>query len=296
MLRHCPHCPKPLHKSDSRTQIVRLGFFHRKSDQRRIQRLKCKFCRHTFSFASSDPCYFQKRRDLNSKVFQLLSSGVSMRRISYLLKTNRKTVYRKFLFIGKRSILSLRKSNLSYPKCAQIEFDDLETFEHTKCKPLSVTLAVEHKSRRILGFSVSSMPCKGRLATKSVKKYGPRFDDRTRGRRLLFHFLKGVVQENSIIRSDQNPHYTNDVKTFFPKAKHLQFKGQRGADTGQGELKKIIFDPLFSLNHTCAKLRADVNRLIRKTWCTTKKTENLRYHLALFSVYHNQALISPKKV
>jgi len=40
------------------------------------------------------------------------------------------------------------------------------------------------------------------------------------------------------------------------EATHRTVKGRRGSIAGQGELKKIGFDPLFSLNHTCAMLRA----------------------------------------
>jgi hypothetical protein len=58
--------------------------------------------------------------------------------------------------------------------------------------------------------------------------------------------------------------------------------------TGQGELKVGGFDPIFSLNHTCAMLRANINRLFRKTWCTTKKMEMLEHHLAIYALYHNE--------
>jgi hypothetical protein len=140
------------------------------------------------------------------------------------------------------------------------------------------------------------MPAKGHLAQKALRKYGPRPDDRPRGRKLLLATLTGLVEPEALIKSDDNPHYPRDVKLFFKSASHVTWKGRRGAITGQGELKKGGFDPLFSLNHTFAKLRADTNRLIRKTWCTTKKAERLRYHLAIVSLYHNLSLQAPKRV
>ncbi|MGZ3656152.1 MAG: hypothetical protein ACXWR1_04035, partial [Bdellovibrionota bacterium] len=57
-----------------------------------------------------------------------------------------------------------------------------------------------------------------------------------------------------------------------------------------GELKEGRYDPLFSINHTCAMFRANVNRLIRKTWCTTKSQERLRSHLILYANAHNNRL------
>jgi hypothetical protein len=198
--------------------------------------------------------------------------------------------------LGFHAKIALSIHNLSRPLARIIQFDDLETFEHTKYKPVSVTLAVEETTRRILAVAVSQMPAKGRLVKKSVQKYGARKDQRSKGRRRLFETLKPLIEPKSIIKSDQNPHYIKDVKRHFPEARHVPFKGQRGANTGQGELKKVEYDPLFSLNHTCAKLRADICRLIRKTWSTTKLKERLELHLLLYAVYHNLSLLAPKRV
>jgi hypothetical protein len=132
------------------------------------------------------------------------------------------------------------------------------------------------------------MPSKGPLSR--VKRYGPRADERREGRKSLFAQIKDLVTEDVLIKSDSNPHYPKDIEEHFPHGSHLQYKGKRGASTGQGELKKVRFDPLFSLNHTCAKIRADVNRLFRRTWCTTKRPDRLHSHLILYSHYHNQQL------
>lgn len=186
---------------------------------------------------------------------------------------------------------TLQESNKAFPKAQVVEFDDMETFEHTKCKPLSITLAVEKDSRRILGFQVARMAAKGLLTHKAKKKYGHRKDERHRVRKILFEQLQPLIAPTALVKSDENPYYVEDVKKFFPKAFHERHKGQRGSIVGQGELKKIRFDPIFSINHTCAMFRANVNRLFRKTWCTTKKPQFLTYHLAMYAVYHNFQLI-----
>jgi len=56
---------------------------------------------------------------------------------------------------------------------------------------------------------------------------------------------------------------------------------------GQGELKKIGFDPLFSLNHTAAMIRDGVSRLVRKTWGNSKRMDRLEDHLFVYAHYHN---------
>jgi hypothetical protein len=233
----------------------------------------------------------QNKRHLNYKITILLCSGVSKRRMAKILNISRTTVTRTLKFLGSVAFETLQSSNQKCPLAQTVEFDDMETIEHTKCKPLSITLAVEKDTRRILGFQVARMPAKGLLTYKAKKKYGYRKDERAKARKVLFERIKPLIHAEALIKSDENPHYVEDVQTYFPKAFHERHKGQRGSLTGQGELKKIRFDPLFSINHTCAMLRANINRLFRKTWCTTKKPQNLAYHIAIYAVYHNFQLI-----
>ena len=220
----------------------------------------------------------------------LLNGGVSQREAARILKINPKTVVRKFRFAMATARARLRSWNQQFPACLEVEFDDLETFEHTKCKPLSVTLMVEHSTRRILGFEVAQMPAKGRLAHIARKKYGPRADHRSQARKKLLNEMRELVHPLARIRSDSNPYYPGDVKRFFPYATHETVLGGRSSTTGQGELKKLKWDPIFSLNHTCAMLRAHICRLMRKTWCTTKRKDQLEGHIALYAIEHNRRL------
>jgi transposase-like protein len=292
MLPKCVYC-KPLTENPdpSPNSVVCFGHFVRRCDQKRLQRFRCLECKRTFSEASFSACHYQKKRHLNGNIFELLVSGLSQRRLARILRVNRKTIVRKFLFLGAHSQELLLKTNKDQPKVTKVQFDDLETFEHSKCKPLSVTMAVEEDTRRILGFRVSRMPAKGHLAAISRKKYGPRKDARPLARKELFTELKDLVHEDAIFKSDMNPHYGPDLKRHFPQSKHIAYKGQRGCVVGQGELKAGGFDPIFSLNHSFAMTRANVNRLFRRTWCTTKLPERLALHFAMYALYHNLILI-----
>jgi len=211
------------------------------------------------------------------------------------LAVDRKTVARHLQILAQEARLKQAQflANFSTDRLLNIQFDDLETSEHTKCKPLSVALAVEPKTRKILSYQVSQMPAKGHLAKISFKKYGPRPDERAKGWDALFLELKTISHPNVCLTSDENPHYPKHLKRHHPKATHIKVPGGRGAITGQGELKKKRFDPIFSLNHTCAMLRANMNRLVRRTWCTTKNQTGLLNHLALYVQYHNEVLTAP---
>jgi len=272
--------------------IVLNGTFYRKSDSQYIKRYNCRNCNRYFSNATNNPACWQKKRRINEPLKLLLCSGVSQRRAAQILKINPKTVVRHFRYLSHQAQLEQKIWLDRYKKTpvSSIQFDDLETSEHSKCRPLSVSLAIETKTRKILNFQVSQMPAKGLLVHKAYKKYGPRKDLRARGWDEMMKTLRPYVNKNATWTSDENPHYPKYLIRYHPKAKHFRVKGGRGAVTGQGELKKLKFDPLFSLNHTCAMLRANLNRLFRKTWCTTKNKQGLIDHLAIYITYHNKVL------
>jgi hypothetical protein len=290
MRTKCPYCSLQRDPTNAGRTLRRLGSYFRSSDGQRSDQALVLSLQKSFSAASFSPLKGQKKRQFNQKVCALLNGGVSQREAARILKINPKTVVRKFRFVSSKAKAELFRRNQKFLPSQEVEFDDLETFEHTKLKPVSVTLMVEHKSRRILGFEVAKMPANGHLARMSRKKYGPRPDERSRARRKLFSEMQSLVLRNALIRSDSNPHYSGDVKRFFPHAHHETVLGGRSAVTGQGELKKLKWDPIFSLNHTCAMLRAHINRLFRKTWCTTKKIDQLEGHIALYALEHNRRL------
>lgn len=172
----------------------------------------------------------------------------------------------------------------------EVIFDEMETFEHTKMKPVSIVLVVTPQ-REILAVEVAQMPSKGPLAARSRKKYGHRKDERPKALRKVFQDLKQIVLPTATFKSDKNPSYPFYLFKEFPDARHETTKGGRSCVTGQGELKQLAWDPIFSLNHTAAMLRANMNRLFRKTWCTTKNLQGLKDHLALYVSYHNGFLL-----
>ena len=223
----------------------------------------------------------------------LLGSSVCLRRKAKILGHSRTTIARKLAFLGEQDLRWLkRQMTASEAKpLAEIQFDELETFEHTKMKPLSVPLAVDAKTRRILAFDVCRMPAKGPLAERSRSKYGIRKNERPNALSQMMKALKPWVGPKTVLRSDSHPYYPPAVRRHFPKAQHLQEESRSGCITGQGELKEGRWDPLFSINHTCAMLRANVSRLIRRTWCTTKKPLALKHHVAIYVRLHNEVLI-----
>lgn len=215
-----------------------------------------------------------------------------MRRSAIILGVHRKTIERKLPFLGERA----RRWNVKYlggmrSKIHSIQIDDLITKENSKLKPLSVSVAVDERTRTLLALEVSQIPAFGHLAKLAVKKYGRRQDQHQQGLERLFDTITPLLQAEVRVRSDEHQRYPYYVAKYLPRARHECFKSERATVAGQGELKKVRFDPLFAVNHACAMLRGNVNRLIRKTWCTTKDPNRLKDHLDLFMHYYNQHLL-----
>jgi len=197
-------------------------------------------------------------------------------------------VERKLIYLAKKAQLSQEKFLQSLKgEVTHLQFDDLITIEHTKLKPLTVSIAVDVNTRSILGTQVGVIGAFGHLAELSRRKYGRRINEHKKTLRRLFEQIAPTVAQRALIRSDEHQFYSEMIEKYLPGRKYEQYLSVRSSVAGQGELKKTWRDPLFGINHTCAMLRANVNRLIRKTWCTTKTPMMLERHLMIYVDYHN---------
>ena len=271
-------------------KFYKSGSFRRSSDRRVIQRYKCAICGKSRSAATDKPDVHQNKRQLNEPLRKLLSSNISKRRAALVLSLSRTTVDRKCQYLAEQSALKFDAYWSEKGPVSSWQFDELQTIEHSKLKPLSVVMAVESKTRKIMGFEVSEMPATGHLARRSRLKYGPRRDLRKQGLENLLQTIQARSIASAQIRSDQCQFYQSSIRRYFKDAKYRQFKGEKATVCGQGELKKVVRDPLFGINHTFAMLRANINRLIRKTWCTTKDPCRLKDHLMIYAHFHNTEL------
>ena len=159
------------------------------------------------------------------------------------------TVKRRLIYLAKKARLFHQKRlNSLSDQIQHLQFDDLITIEHTKMKPLTVTLAVDAKNRTLLGAEVGQIPAFGHLAEKSRRKYGHRENQHKDTIKRLFESIQNAIKKDALIESDEHHLYSLFVRSFFPSANYQQYKGGRGCVVGQGELKKLHFDPLFMLN------------------------------------------------
>lgn len=272
------------------------GSYHRRDDSRKIQRFKCGSCYKKYSAATFTLEYKQKKRRHNLLIRNELASGISLRRCARNLSLHRTTIARKLDYLARKARLSHAEflSSIQSKSVTDIQFDDLITSIHSKLKPLSISVVIDSKNRLILGAKVSEIPAFGLLAKISRRKYGKRKNEHPQNLDNLLQFLKPVISANAIFKTDEHKRYPEIIGRHYRFASHETFKSQRASVAGLGELKSRSYDPLFMINHTLAMFRANINRLFRRTWCTTKSVEQLQNHVDIYVDYFNEMVLEKR--
>ena len=293
---YCPNASCGHHLAARGARFYKYaGYFRTRYNHQPVPRYRCRECGKYFSSHTFRHTYRQTRPDLNRSIFELLCSGVTQRRIAKLLRCDRKTVARKLLFLsqyfGEMHFQEVRKGNLQF---AQAQFDEMESFEHTRLKPLTIALAVSGNGEKILGAKVAPIVYKGRLAKLAFKKYGKREDKGAEARSSVLESVATCLAKApiAVVTSDAKPSYRPAIgHAFGGKAViHRAFANR------QNQLRyathplrrRNVADPLFYLNHVSARIRHDLSRMMRKVWNTTKLARYLQAHLNLFMAYYNE--------
>ena len=288
LVRTCPNLECKYSKKTSQRFYSKTGTFLSKWNGHRVPRYRCRECGKNFSSSTFRNTYYQKKPYLNKSIFELYSSGTCQRRLAKVLRVDRKTIARKFYWLSKWARDKHEKMLHDF-KTNHIQFDEMESFEHTRLKPLSIGLAVEANSAKIIDIQVGTLNYKGRLASFAFSKYGSRIDTSEKAVKKVFETIQSTGMTNPTITTDSKGTYPRLIKAVLPDAVHrptkstkismaqrLFRKGRRNED-----------DPLFVLNYTAAKIRHDLSRMGRKVWVTTKHSNYLQAHLNLYIAYSN---------
>ena len=259
---------------------------------RYIQRYKCKICQKKYSSATFKLEYRQKKRRWNQFIRRDYTSGKSLNRMAMHLKLHPKTIERKIQYLAikarrsQNNLLQKMKEN----KISEIQFDDLIASIHTKLKPVSISVVIDPNQRVILGARVAEIPAFGKIAEISRKKYGRRQNLHPKTLDRLLFELRENIAIDCLFKTDEHKKYPGIILKNYPQAKHLTYKGEKATVAGFGEMKQRAFDPLFQINQILAMFRANMNRLFRRSWNTSKTQISLQDHIDIFIDYFNEVL------
>lgn len=239
-----------------------------------VNRLQCKACGLNQSKRTGTENHRKRKQHLKDKITTLYCEGMSMRAIARALKINRKTVNRYFLENSKTA----RTRNLKRLQTGQIvttyvQFDELETFEHTKKKPLGVEASIRAKTGEIISMKVGTIHVKGLTVSKEyIKTWNSQTNRRYAIADMLFETQHAMKKDYAMIACDNSPQPVKIAKDIF----------------GDGRVQVLNSSQKNKrIDLTFLKLRQDISRLRRRTLATTKNRDRLQNHLDLYTDYHN---------
>jgi len=293
----CPNTACANHVDPPRAFYRKKGSRPAKHNRQPVLRYQCKKCDAWFSATQSKPIRQHHRPDLNTQVFKLAVSGVTMRRMVSVLGCSKRTIARKITHLA-REAQKHHAAFLANPanRTAYVMMDELETFIHARHQQVSVPVIIRVKTDQILGFAVcriTSTMTLGGAGVKALPPGGTQWVHHDRDTMVpgLLNAVKPLLKSPATIATDGDASYPKWIKKDLPDVTHLIHHSPK--ETSLGRAKKRAdgtpreHDPLFAINVTHAKMRNDLARLGRKTWTTTKSVQGLRNHLWLYVAWVN---------
>lgn len=244
-----------------------------KSKRGVAQRFQCKECKKTFTKRTDSLNYRHRKQNLRNKITELYCEGMSLRAIGRVLKINRKTVNKYFIENSNVArVNNLKKIEQGGIMTTYVQFDELETFEHTRRKPIGIQCSIRVKTGEIISTKICTVPLKALTVSKRYIMDWNIKVHRDTALTDMFLETKKTLKENYVVSCDMANRPVMLAKKFFSPENIQSYKSSL-------EGKKI--------DYTFMKMRQDISRLRRKTLATTKKKEFLQKHLDLYTDYHN---------
>ena len=256
--------------------FAKKGWIKRKNMSKKIRQYRCKACGTRFTANSLKSTVNQKKPKLNDQIMSLYCEGNTLRGIARILKVSYQTVVRKWRFMANKARVR-HEVALGHKEIVTqyIQFDQIETFEHTKERPLGIALSIRAKTGQILSAKVCRIPIRAlSISKEKIKAYNKRSDRKEAFYKMLYETKQALDKGYSVMACDGEHESIRMAKIMCPESLIQANVNDYAA--------------MWRLNHTAAKLRHHMSRLTRKTWATTKKRKFLQMHLDLFIAYQNK--------
>lgn len=280
MFKRPSRCSNPacqFHHTAPKDFLVKRGKYKIKSTGQTVQRYKCKGCGTSFTNRNESPTRRQ-RVDIDDALFGFVCSGITIRRAALLLGVAVNTVRERMAKLADRCRQAHAKALADGSMMTSyVQFDEMETFLHSRAKPLTIAIAVRAKTGQVLSIKVGRIPAKGRLARKG-QAMGWTVNDGPTTRAAALQEAAQSVRRGAVFACDGAPPYPGEITAHVGKGVMVDvYTFQAG----------VAFDPLFRLNHVCAKIRADIACMARDTWTTTKRIDALQDRLDIYIAWNN---------
>jgi len=218
--------------------------------------------------------YRDHKPHLNRYLFDYIASGVGLRQSARKLGLSRKCTELKSRKIGRH----LRHLNLNLRRpVAEIKsllFDEFETFEGRRnTRPLSVPTLIERASYFVLWAESASIRPRGKMSkirAEAVRaetaRYGPRKDKSRRAATRTLQKALGMLRGHKtvLLQTDKKSSYRPMARAVFGRERLVH-------ERTDSKLARLLWNPLFPINQTEARLRDQLGRLRRQSWLVSKR-------------------------
>ena len=266
----------------------------RRCDQKRVQRFLCLTCKRGFSEQTLSLDYRLKRPELLARFFFDRVSKVTHRQSARIQGCSRTTEERHFLRLaGHCAAFHRWRLDQAIPRAGGLGeiflLDELETYEHhRKLKPVTVPVLIERESYFVVDVRVGALGPRGNRTPKEERtlavhraREGVRKSESARVVRECFGRLRETAPKGRplCVLTDKKESYVAILrKTFGERCVHLRTSSKDRRDTR---------NPLWRINHTLARMRDGLSRLVRETWAASKKRRRLALDLAIWIAWRN---------
>ncbi|MCI0372753.1 MAG: hypothetical protein L0214_15580, partial [candidate division NC10 bacterium] len=284
----CPWRSCPRHANPTPRFFVRYGSYRSRSSSFRIPRFRCRTCRRTFSSQTFQLEYRLRKPWVDGWLLRDFVSGVSLRQSARTLGLSLSTVEARFVRFGLHCLDARENVLADWKPRGNYQFDEIETFEqHRTLMPLTAGLLVSGSTGFLVDTAVGRMRSRASGSEESRKRrdaFEEREGRRPNESRAVVRACLGRLGEGGPweLVTDRKPLYGRVVKELLARR---SVSGVHWTVSGRGS--KGRKSPLFGVNHMAAKVRYGASRLIRRSWCASKKRERLRMHLAIYWMWHN---------
>jgi len=296
-----PFCPRELCPSHAGAPFSyrERGYFYRRCDHRTVQRFLCLACRLSFSEQTFRLNYRLKRPELLALFFLDRVSKVSHRQSARIHPCSRSTEERHFRRLSLHCLafhaLRLKEIVASGGRGEVFSLDELETFEHNRRqKPVTVPILIEHASGFVIDTRVGTLPARGRSKRKSALAVAQGGEERKSESVEVVQAAFERLREVSL--KDRPLTVLTDMKTSYERILREMFGERCVHRQVHSKLPRNPMSPLFAINHTLARVRDGLSRLVRRSWCAAKLRRWIAGHLAIWTCYRNYVLKRTNRV
>lgn len=290
------YCPRPdcsAHRRGAPFRWRRRGTYTRLCDGRVVPRFRCLDCGRSFSSQTFRLDYRLKRPLLHLRVFEHLASKVTLRQMSRVLGTKRRTVEHRLDLLGghcrELHQAALRRLREAGGLAGTFVFDELETYEHDRhLRPLTVPVLVHRESLFVLHAGVAPLPSrrpvpprKRRALARLEREEGRRESGSRRAVERAFEVL------GEVLGAPGRATLVSDRKSSYPGTLRREVGGGLAHERVSSREKRNRANPLFAVNLTLAMLRDGISRLVRRTWAASKRAWRLEHHLWVWMAFRN---------